>query len=256
MVAGVSALREYGFLSAGHRATFSPLKCCSLRRSSARDPPMAAWDSAKQRTHGPYSRPWLAEALLAFDTRLRRRHAVVEYTDHPSCIFRLEIDYSPRGLILGDGTRLRAGQPIARLHFWNEHIPPVPQNGATIGWARHMQQGIAVSLRELARYLASRPDLSDVAAVGADVPSATKAQSRQLARIMAHYGFEAIAESGRLPIGERMHQFGENILISLMVLALNPGALRLDSLQRVRLPIYISHRALAERFGGETAKTP
>ena len=134
---------------------------------------MAVWDSAAHRSRSPYSHPWLAEALSAFDAWLRRRQAVFEFTRHPSCIFRLDISRARQPLVLGDGTHVPPGQRIARLHFWNEQIPPVPKDGATIGWARQMQRAIDTSLSELARYLASRPDLGEVAVICADVPSAT-----------------------------------------------------------------------------------
>ena len=75
--------------------------------------------------------------------------------------------------MLHDGTRVHPGQRIARLHFWNEQVPPLPASGATIAWARRMRQAIAISLVELARFLASRPDLRDIAAVCGDVPSGT-----------------------------------------------------------------------------------
>jgi len=211
---------------------------------------MAVWDSAEQRARSPYSHPWLAEALSALDVRLRRRQGVFEYTRNPACVFRFDIGRSRRSLPLRDGTRVRAGQRIARLHFWNEQIPPVPINGATIGWARQMQRAIVISLRELARYLASRPELADIAAISGEAPSGTRAQSEQLARIMARYGFETLAEPARLPIGERLHRFGENILISLIVFTHNAGALRSDTLRRVRLPIYLSCRVLEREFGG------
>jgi hypothetical protein len=209
---------------------------------------MAVWDSAQRRSPSPYSHPWLAEALSALDVRQRRRQAVFEYSHHPACIFRIDISRARRLLTLRDGTRIDAGERVARLHFWNEQIPKMPEDGATIGWARRMQRAIAVSLCELAHYLAERPDLADLAIVCADVPSATKSQSGQLARIMAHYGFETIAEVGHLPFGERLHRFGENILISLIVLAHNAGALRPDTLSRVRVPIYLSRQALQKRF--------
>lgn len=210
---------------------------------------MAVWDSAERRTRSPYSHRWLAEAVSAFDARLRRRQAVFEYTRDPCCIFRLDVSAARRSLILRDGTHVRPGQRMARLHFWNEQIPSMPRDGATIGWARQMQRAIASSLRELARYLASQPEFGDVAVICADVPSATRAQSRQVARIMAHYGFEAIAEPEHLPLGERLHRLGENILISLIVLVHNAGALRPDTLARVRVPIYLSRRILEENFG-------
>ena len=209
---------------------------------------MAVWDSAK-RVQSPHSHPWLARAIFLLDTRLRRRLAVFEYSANPSCIFRLGIVRARRGLTLRDGTRLQTGDRVAQLHFWNEHIPPVPPDGATIRWARHVRQDVAASLRELAHYLASRPDLHDVNVVCADVPSATRAQSQQVARIMGHFGFEVFTADEHLSIGERIHRFGENILISLTVFAQNAAALRLDTLSRVRVPIYLSRRTLDGKFG-------
>ena len=210
---------------------------------------MAVWDSAERATRSPRSRRWLAEALAVLDARLRARQAVFEYTQNPACVFRLDISPVARTLALRDGTCVHPGQRMARLHFWNEQIPAVPRDGATIAWARRMQRAIATSLRELASFLAVRPELGDVAVICAVAPSGTKTQSEQLARIMARYGFEAIAEPERLSIGERLHRFGENILISLIVLAHNPGALRPDTLKRVRVPLYLSRRILEREFG-------
>ncbi len=216
---------------------------------------MAVWDSAGQQPHLPHRHPWLAELLYALDLRLRQRQAVFEYSDHPACIFRLDIAPAPRAIALQDGTHARAGQRVARLHFWNEHIPPFPQNGATIAWARQMQRAIAISLRELARYLASRADLDDITVLCGDVPSGTRAQTEKLGRIMAHYGFEVMSGPEHLPIGQRLRRFAENILISLIVLAQNAGALRRDTLNRVRVPIYFSRRLLNEKFGNAGEST-
>jgi hypothetical protein len=216
---------------------------------------MAVWDSAKQRAVSQYSHPRLAEVIFALDTWLRRRQAVLEYSAHPSCLFRLGVARSRRTLTLRDGTRLRAGERMIQLHFWNEHIPPVPQNGATIRWARQMQKSISTSLSELTRYLSLRPDLRDVSVICGDVPSATRAQWRQIEHIMGYYGFETVMETERLPLWGRIHRFGENILISLIIFARNAAALRLDTLMRVRVPIYLSRRDLERKFGSvsETA---
>ncbi len=211
---------------------------------------MAVWDSARQSVETRYSHPWLAGIIFALDIRLRRHQAIVEYSSHPSCIFRLGIARSRRTLTLRDGTHLKAGQRMVQLHFWNEHIPPVPQKGATFSWARRMQKNISTSLRELARYLQSRPDLHDICVVCGDVPSAaTKAQCQQIEYIMGYYGFETVMEYERLPLRERIHRLGENILISLTIFAQNAPALRPDTLMRVRVPIYLSRRELAQKFG-------
>lgn len=210
---------------------------------------MTAWESATRSAQSPYSHPWLAEAIFALDKWLQRRQGVIEYSTHPRCVFRMQLGRSHRQLLLRDGTLLRPGQRIVHLHLWNEQIPPVPDTGTTIRWARQMQRGMAISLRELAKYLAARPQLADIAAICADVPCGTQAQAHQLSYIMAHYGFETIPEQQPVPLRERLHRFGDNILISLMVLAQNSVALRTDTLRRVRLPIYLSRRGLAGRFG-------
>ena len=210
---------------------------------------MAAWESATRSVQSPYSHPWLAEAVFALDKWLQRRQGVIEYTTHPQCVFRMQVGRSCRRLRLRDGTVLRRGQRIVHLHLWNEHIPPVPAAGTTMRWARQMQSGMAVALHELAKYLASRPELADIAAVCADVPCGTQSQAHQLSYIMGHYGFETIPDQEPVPLRERLHRFGDNILISLMVLAQNSVALRADTLRRVRVPIYLSRRSLAERFG-------
>ncbi len=196
-----------------------------------------------------YSHPWLAETLFAFDTRLQRHHGVVEYSADPVCIFRLEIAPTHRDLKLADGTNLHPGERIVRLHFWNEHIPPVPPSGTMIWWARQIQGSISISLRELARYLSSRPDLCDICVICGDVLSAARSQCQQIEYIMAYCGFETIMETRRLPFSERLHRLGANILISLTVFAQNRAALRLDTLQRMRVPIYLSRRTLERKFG-------
>jgi hypothetical protein len=212
---------------------------------------MAVCDSAQRKSRAPYGRRWLVQALSAFDDRQRRRQAVFEYTRNPACIFRIDITRAPRQVILRDGTVLRRGDRVVRLHFWNEQIPVLPEDGATIAWARRMQRAIGGSLQELARYLAAQADLADIAVICGHVPSGTKSQSGQIARIMAYYGFETIPETEPLPLAERLHRFGENILISLIVLAHNAGALRSDTLARVRVPIFLSRRALDHEFTAE-----
>ena len=212
-----------------------------------REPLMAVLNSAAPSQ--PHSHPWLAELLFAFDATLRRRHAVFEYSDNPSCVFRLGIVRARRPLTLRDGTLVAAGQRMARIHFWNEHVPHMPTRGPTIGWARHMQQVMALSLGELARYLETRPDFGDITVIDARAPTATSAQTDQLARIMARFGFETLPEPESLGIVDRAHLLGENFLISMLVLAQNGAALRADTLNRVRLPIYLSRRTLENKFG-------
>jgi hypothetical protein len=113
-----------------------------------------------------------------------------------------------------------------------------------------------LSLREMARYLSSRPELQDVAAVWLDAGTSTKSRTWQIARIMGHFGFESIPEPEPITIGKRVHIFFENILISLFVFAQNAHMFRFDVIARGRVPLFVSRRALLQRFGvGEEAAT-
>jgi hypothetical protein len=211
---------------------------------------MTVWESDNRPPQqSPYSHPRLAELIFALDKLLRQRYGVLEYSSHPSCIFRIEICPSRRNLTLRDGTRVSASDRIARLHYWNEQMPATRLYTSQIVWAREFHRRIAISLTELARYLRVQSDLADVNVVCGDVASAVGEQSEQIAHIMQRYGFEAILVAEPLLLRDRLTRLGENILISLMVLAQNADALRVDTLRRTRVPIYISRQTLEQKFG-------
>ena len=113
----------------------------------------------------------LERIVFAIDAALRRWNSVVEFTTDPACILRLRLDRLERPLVLADGTCARAGERFVDLHLWNEQIPPMPKEGASIAWARHMHVCFLRSLQQLVRYLAARPDLDDIAIVRYPVPA-------------------------------------------------------------------------------------
>lgn len=211
---------------------------------------MTVWESDNRPPQrAPHRRPRLAELIFALDKLLRQRYGVLEYSSHPSCIFRIEICPSRRDLTLRDGTRLCAGDRIARLHFWNEQVPSRHRYTSGMLWAREFHRRIAISLAELARYLRAQPDLADVKVVCGDVASAAGDQCDQIANIMRRYGFEAMLLPEPPPWRERLTRLGENIMISLIVLAHDADALSVDTLRRTRVPIYISRQTLEQKFG-------
>jgi hypothetical protein len=210
---------------------------------------MTVWDLAERDFRSGRRRHSLvAELTFALDRRLRQRQGVFEYTAKSACVFRLQISHCERERVLRDGTRLRAGERFAQLHYWTEQMPAIPRGGPTIAWGRELHRGIQISLAELARYLRLRPDLADIEVIFGDVPSGAREKFGQIGRIMAHYGFEVIPEANGPTLGQRLQRLGENILISLIVYARH-GALHRNTLRRVRVPIYLSRCALEEHFG-------
>jgi len=156
-------------------------------------------------------------------------------------------------LTLSDGTSIVPGSPILDLHLWNEHMPIMPADGPTVGWARHVSRGIETSLRDLVCYLKRRPDLDDVAAVRANMCLGTSEQSAQLIRLSARYGFEvalgSVVTSGTSSL-QMLHRIGENVFIFLLVLATNPIAAKTPVLRRSHALAYLSRAILERRYNG------
>lgn len=189
----------------------------------------------------------LERLVFGLDAALRRRHAVIEYSADPRCVLRIQIGRLDQHIVLSDGTCGSAGDPIIDIHLWNEQVPAMPRQGASIAWARQMSFCFRHSLRELARYLAARSDLDDISVLRANL--ALGGSEQQMLRLMSRYGFEPALRAIAAARWERVHRFGENLLISLMVLAHNAAALRGDTLRRGRTPVFLSRRALEQRYG-------
>lgn len=197
----------------------------------------------------------VSQAIFSLDLWLRQRQEVFEYTSSRDCIFRIQIGRLAHAAVLSDGTCLEPGERILELHLWNEQIPVIPPGGASLTWARRMSRQLDVSLAELRRYLVTRPDLADIRAVRANMSFATSEQVSQVARISHRYGFDPVPDPRGLTLAGRLHLFGENILITLLVLAQNAEALRRDSLRRDRSQVFLSRGVLERRYAPISAET-
>jgi hypothetical protein len=193
--------------------------------------------------------PWLEAVVAALDDRLRLRHRVIEYTNSPDCMFRIQLVTSEDDYVLSDGTCVRAGDRLVKLHVWNEQFPCFTEKGPTLAWARRVNHAFDRSLRELAGYLEDRREFDDIVAISANLSLEPAERSGQLVRFVGRFGFERIAAASSRSFRQQMHWFGENILISMMVLARNAAALRADTLRRDRTLVFLSRRELRRRFG-------
>lgn len=215
----------------------------------------SAWSASQARRAAP-TLTWLGLIIDALDWRLRRRLGVSEYTQAPDCILRMQIIRSADDLVLADGTCVRPDDRIIDLHIWSQQVPPMPDKGATLGWARRVNDLLRRSLHELASHLAARNDADDIVAVRAVAAFGCNARGDKISRIMSRFGFEIVEQHDAPSVAHKIRRFGENILISLMVLAYNPIALRSDTLTRGRVHGYLSRRTLDRRYGAAGQESP
>jgi hypothetical protein len=173
---------------------------------------------------------------------------VIEYTPRPDCLFRVQFITSNDDRVLSDGTCVWAGARVANLHVWNEQFPCFSEKGPTLGWARRVSRAFNISLRELSYFLDARRDLDDVIAISANMTFEPADRSDKLVHFVARFGFERIAATTSCSFRRQMHWFGENVLISMMVLARNASALRTDTLRRDRTLVLLSRRELRRRY--------
>jgi hypothetical protein len=192
----------------------------------------------------------LTPLVSMIDKTLRARQGIFEYSNCPRCIFRVHIAAAKGEIALSDGTRLSAGSRLINLHLWNEHVPAFPSDGPTLGWARRLRYDLETSLGELAAFVASRPALEDIVAVGGNMVFGSTQQTQVVAHLAARYGFvRAVDPAPRGTISQRLHVLGENILISMIVISYNPAAFRADCFRRDRVPVYLHRTELMRRFG-------
>lgn len=191
------------------------------------------------------AKDWYRRLVFRLDSWLRKSNSVFEFSESPECVFRLQVvrlDSNVRHA----GALHPKGDRIIVLHLWNEHVPAIQSDGP-LAWAIKVHYLIETSFRELACWLAKRPDLGDVQLIAADAVFGVRAQKGRLGRMARRYGFDVMPAQYFSRPGA-LRRFGENVLISMFVLACNPVAFRLNGLWRYRLLMMMTRQTLFSRY--------
>jgi hypothetical protein len=199
----------------------------------------------------------LARLVFGFDHWLRRIQNVFEYSQSPQCVFRAQLGRAEHSYIFGNGQRLRAGERIITLHLWNEQVPFLSRYSKTLEWALRMQRSVIFSLRELAHFFASQPQLDDVAAVRLIVTIAGSERTDQVSRVFERLGFQ-VAPAETDASHHSIRRLAENVYITLLVLSRNPAAVRHDTLRRRRVNVFLLRDDFIRRYGDRSwlSKSP
>lgn len=204
---------------------------------------------ARSRRSALRRRRYLRRVICGLDWVLRRTLGVDEFSASEACLLRIACGRADWPVTLKDGIRVERGAPIAGLHLWNEHFPPLPAKGPSFAWVNRLRRQMLWSLRELACCAETHPDLQHVVAFRARIAFANRGRREKMIRIAAKFGFERIAPDRPDRLPRRIHDFFENFWLWGLVWTFNPRSLRRRNLIRQRDELWISKAVLIARFG-------
>jgi hypothetical protein len=157
--------------------------------------------------------------ILAIDRSLRKKNNIFEFCDDPNCLFRVSVSDLSSALYLRDG-EVPAGSKVLELHFWNEHIPPLPRRGLSISWAVKFRRRMANSARLVAIAIQTDPRLAGVQAVGGVTPLFARGDGSAAEGIFLRLGF--VVTQHQNPQG-RFMEFWEEVYGWLLMWAFSNG---------------------------------
>ena len=198
----------------------------------------------------------LEDAVRRLDAFLRRCQHIIEFSQDEECILRVSLRPAPKEMTLDDRTRVRRGELIGELHFWNERLVPMAPGGADIVWGMAMIRKLRRSMAELATFAQSDPRFSRVKAFCGETAFGPDKAIDRARLALGTLGFE-VSENKR-PGGllGKFVRLGEAIYLWGMIRTFNRGALKDKRLTNPTwLHMSISRKTLLRKFGPAARKT-
>jgi ceramide glucosyltransferase len=191
----------------------------------------------------------LRRAILFMDRIMRRRLHIYEYSQDDGCLLRLAIRPNDREVTLADGTHVHEGAPVGELHLWNEHLPPMPEDGPNLRWGLAFGRQMKQSLADLAAHLESDPSLEEVPALRGVASFGSPYEMGHWTAMLEHWGFELVYGPGPDGTWSRLATWAEDQYAKGIAWAFNPpGARDLRLAATRRDQIWMSRQTLVSRY--------
>ncbi len=190
----------------------------------------------------------MCDGIRRLDAPLRRVHGVFEFSRSDECLLRIAVERAERPIRYPDGVVVARGERVITLHFWNEHLPTMPDEGPTMVWANRFRRQLNQSLRELALCVRTDPRLAGARGVRACLASATPGHRQTVKRFGAHFGLQVLDGGRSVGLSRRLSGLIDNLWQWVLAWAFNPPALRNRDITKVREEIGMSSAALIARF--------
>ena len=196
-------------------------------------------------------RPVVA-AVSAIDRYLRKKLDIIEFSDDPDCLYRIRFCSAYRDLSLPD-TVVRQGEPVAEIHLWNEHLPPMGEAGLGLEWGVRMRRMAMRTHQLMAEQLLHNPVWADVRAVGATTAMFPAVAGSHRERTLARFGYIVIAHQN--PEGAAA-EFWQRVWAWALWHTYQSGTRRVPlPFEISRSDIWMSAEELQRRYGAADVST-
>lgn len=202
-----------------------------------------------ERAAPPLSARVLRQLIRGIDACLRRKFGIVEFEHDADALLRIGAGHAERAIQLSDGMRIRPGDRVLELHFWNEHLLTLPQGRGTLRWATGTRHQVTRSLQRLATHLQGAADLGDVTALRIRPAFASRTLTRNLDWIVVRHGFESVADRGRPVRTSVVRRWLDSLWVWLLTWTFNPRSLRGRRFGRTRQEFWISRARFIALYG-------
>jgi len=188
----------------------------------------------------------LRMVIRRFDNWLSRVEGVEPFTDDPQCVLRIQIgrinhDIAFPNQIIGSDSK------ALFIHFWNEHMPIIPDKGADIAYGLKLRRLISYSMKLAAKYIQDTPSLRDVQVIGGITTFVSHEQADGGRKSFEHMGFTIF------PYPRKEGAFGEfweNFYGWWLMWAYNPVSARYRKmLEMQHTEFWMTRQKFIEKFG-------
>jgi hypothetical protein len=189
----------------------------------------------------------LRSAICRIDYLLRQQRDIREFTTAQDCIFRIGVVPAGRPVALSDGVTVHVDDPVLELHFWNEHLPRMANEGPSAGWGSQMKRRLTDSLAAVADHLRRDRELDAVVAIMGIPRFASRIGTSQAIRTAGRFGFD-VFDSDAANMAGRVHGLLDSMLLWGLGCAFNPGTLRNGKFLQHRFEVWMSRSKLLRRY--------
>ena len=193
----------------------------------------------------------------ALDAALRRVYHIFEFCEDERCLFRLSVEPAKEEVWLTDGVHILPGQPVAIIHFWNEHFPTVPPDGADLAWGLNFHRQVVWSMERLADYTARDPEMRAVLGFHGVPPFGSEGIAGLPPSMMRRWGFDLVPVAELRAVWSGFARFWENFYTMALIWTFNAASLKgKHTLQMRRDQLWISRKSLLEKYAPQPAQPP